>query len=83
METRFHYTIWQKLYVLNLVHRGETVKLALGFPKVTQKQVDEWKAKEEQMRALSELEQRRRCTLHSGPSRKHQPLNKCQRTRGL
>ena len=56
METRFHYTIWQKLYVLNLVHRGEIVKLALEFPKVTQKQVDEWKAKEAQMRALLELE---------------------------
>ena len=74
METRFNYTIWQKFDVLNLVHRGEIVKLALEFPKVTQKQVDEWKAKEEQMRVLSELEQRRRCTLHSGSSRKHQEL---------
>ena len=50
--------------------------ISLEFPKVTQKQVDEWKAKEEQMRALSELEQRRRCTLHSALW----PLKKTSRT---
>src|SRR5688572_15041778 len=74
MERRFHYTIKQKLYILQLVRNGEVLKLATEFPKVTQKMVDEWKAKEDQMRAMPEEKQRTKCTLHPGPSQKYAEL---------
>jgi len=49
---RFHYTIQQKLTILELVRTGQIMRLATQFPQVTQKQIDDWKEKEEEMKAL-------------------------------
>ena len=71
METKFHYTIRQKLYILQLVRNGEILKLATEFPKITQKMISEWQAKEDRMRALPLDQQRIKYTLHPGPSQKY------------
>ena len=74
METRFHYTIRQKLYILDLVNNGSIMELERDFPNVTQKMINEWQQKEDRMRVLPLAEQRRRYTLHSGPSQKYEEL---------
>ena len=71
---RFHYSIKQKLEILELVRTGQLMRLALDFPKVTQKQINEWSEKEEQMRALSVEERQSKYILHSGPTQKYKEL---------
>jgi len=40
---RFHYTIKQKLQLLLLVGAGQIFRIAEQFPRVTQKQAEDWK----------------------------------------
>jgi len=71
---RFHYTINQKLQILDLVRTGQAYRLASQFPAVTQKQIDEWQIKEHEMRMLSDYDQCSKYTLHSGPSQTRKEL---------
>ena len=65
---RYHFTIKQKLQILDLVRTGQLYRLASQFPSVTQRQINEWERKENQMGALSEKDQQSKYILHSGPS---------------
>ena len=71
---RFHYTIKQKLQLINLTETGQLVRTQEQFPKVTQKQLEEWKDKEEEMKAVSPNVQNSKYTLHKGPKRKYAEL---------
>ena len=71
---RFHYTIKQKLQVFDLVRSGQSYKAAEQFPHVTQKQIEEWKNKEEEMKDLPLDVQNTKYTLHKGPRRKYEEL---------
>jgi hypothetical protein len=71
---RFHFTIKQKLQILDLVREEQWMQLATQFPQVTQCQIDNWSTKEQQMRALSETEQASKFTLHPGPEIKYKEL---------
>jgi len=68
---RFHYPLKQKLQVLNLVETAKGFCAAEQFPRVTQKQLEEWKASEPEMKALTSDEQNRKCTLNHGRKRKY------------
>lgn len=65
---RFHFTIKQKLQILDLVKTGQLAKLVSNFPSITQKQIDDWERNEQKMRMLSEKDQTSKYTLHPGPS---------------
>ena len=69
---RFHYTITQKLGILNLVRTGQVFQLAQDFPKVTLKQLNEWASKEDEMIQLADRHSK--YTLHKGPSIKYKEL---------
>ena len=71
---RFHYTIQQKLTILELVRTGQIMRLATQFPQVTQKQIDDWKEKEEEMKAIPGLERSTKFALHKGPKTKYKEL---------
>lgn len=71
---RFHYTIKQKLQILDLVRNGQVYRLASQFPSATQKQIDEWQQREHEMRMLSDKDQSSKYTLHPGPSQTRKEL---------
>lgn len=71
---RFHYTIKQKLQILELVNTGQLYRLATQFPSITQKQITEWQQREHEMRMLSEKDQQTKYTLHKGPSQTRKEL---------
>src|SRR5690349_13428039 len=71
---RFHYIVKQKLQILNLFRTGQIVRMLQYFPNVTQKQIEEWAAKEDQMRALPLEKQETTYILHPGPQRKYREL---------
>lgn len=71
---RFHYTIYQKLQILDLVRSGQLSKLVEQFPSVTQKQVHDWGEKEDQMRRLPLEKQMTTYIVHQGPEMKYQEL---------
>lgn len=73
-KTRFHYTIKQKLQILDLVRGRQWYRLATQFPKVTQKMIDEWEENEAEMRALPENIQSKKFILHAGPEQKYKEL---------
>ena len=70
----FYYTIKQKLHILDLVETGQIMRLATQFPQVTQKQIEDWKEKGQEIRALSETKKATKCTLHKGPTIKYRGL---------
>lgn len=71
---RFHYTCKQKLDLIDLVDSGQILQTALQFPQVTQKQFEEWKENEAEMKALPADVQATKRTLHKGPKRKYNEL---------
>ena len=71
---RFHFTIKQKLQILDMVRTGQLARLVALFPSITQKQLDEWQRNEERMRMLSEKDQCSKYTLHAGPSETRKEL---------
>jgi uncharacterized protein (UPF0305 family) len=71
---RFHYTIKQKLEILQLVETGQLFRLASQFPHVTQKQISDWMANREKMLKLSEEDRARMYILHQGPEIKYKEL---------
>lgn len=71
---RFHYTIYQKLQILDLIRTGQLARLAEQFAHITQKQVDEWLEKEDQMGSLSLEKQQTTYILHPGPQIKYPEL---------
>ena len=48
--------------------------VATQFPQVTQRQIDDWKEKEEEMKAIPGLERSTKFTLHKGPKTKYKEL---------
>ena len=71
---RFHYILKQKLTILDLVRTGRLLRLYTQFPKVTQKQIEEWTDKEEEIEAMPEDKRAIKYTLHKGPAIKYREL---------
>jgi len=51
---RFHYTIKQKLEILEMYRSRRIVEAKLKFPKVTYKYIERWRAVEDEMREIPE-----------------------------
>jgi hypothetical protein len=71
---RFHFTISQKLEILELVRTGQLTQLAMRFPRVTQKQIEEWEESKDEMLTLPVDKRNTKYTLHKGPSLKYPEL---------
>jgi len=70
MQNRFHYTIKQKLEILDAMEEEKSSNL---HP-VKKSQLDSWRAKQEEYSGLTQKKQQKTCTLHQGPSMKYAEL---------
>ena len=71
---RFHYTVKQKLQILDLIESGQIFRLSTLFPSISQKQINEWQEKQGEMRQISDTKKDTTYTLHSGPPQKYPEL---------
>lgn len=71
---RFHYTLKQKVQIIDMVETGSIFRTNAEFPRVTQKQLEDWKKHEEEIKAMPEDAQNTKYTLHKGPKRKYSEL---------
>ena len=49
MQNRFHYSLNQKVQILNRTHDGRLLSFAPRYPKITRQQADSWLDKKEEM----------------------------------
>jgi len=73
LNNRFHYTIKQKVQIINQFEEEKTLDNSL-MPPITVQQVRTWSEKKEEFSSLSPIKQMKTYTLHPGPQLKYPEL---------
>jgi len=73
-ESRFHYTISQKLQIIDQIEENKDSTGSQQEHPVTQRQIRNWSQQREAFQSLSPMKQRTTRILHTGPKLKYAEL---------